>query len=759
MKKSWLIAGAVIAVIVFALVLIYTNPGQKQTTSTPPETPSKPPEAAAPQLHVTTAVLNFEGAAPANQSFDIHNTGGGTLTWTARADQPWIKLSTESGTAPATVTVSVDPSGLSAGTHQAQITINAEGQPAKIIAVALVLPTAIPPTIPKGEIKNPDTYVVVGIGDFIDTLDPAAAYDTGSGSIIFNIYETLIFLDGPHPDKFVPWLATAVPSLDNGLIQDDGRTYLFPIRQGVKFHYGPVKDAQGNVIPGSGILTPQDVEYSFERGMLQDRAGGPQWLLLEPLLGVSSIFDLARHVEAELHGKAPGQIKSLDDVSPEGLQEVCRRVKATVEVENGNAVFHLKEPFAPFLQILVGFWGSILDREWVMSEIKDPSGRLVKKAGWDGSCQTWRKFYDLPTEESELFNVTNGTGPYILERWRREEEIALKIYKDYWRERPAHLNVNIKFNREWTTRLLQLQNGDADSVSILARNRDQVYPLVDQGLVVMYKDLPDQCLSFWMPNQKVAPENNPYIGSGQLDGNGIPPDFFSDLDIRKAFAYAFDWDTYITEALEGDSVQAKTIMIKEVFGYNPDVPYYRLDLEKATEHLKHAWGGQVWEKGFKFFMPHTPGGSRVALDILKQNLENINPKFKLEALEVQGTQQTQDFNNDKIPFDGSGWCQDYHDPHNWAYPLLGSTGYFGRFLDIEPNLQKQLDDLILQARRELDPDKRKELYYQIEQFNYEQALLIPIEQGVFKRFTRSWIKGFFWNMAYVGTYYWYLWKE
>jgi peptide/nickel transport system substrate-binding protein len=686
MRRSWLISGAVLTSIVFALALTLTSCQQKPSAPPPPETATQPPETTpkppAPQPPETPPSIEQPPQGPQ--------------------------------TSPATV----------------------------------------PPT-PRPEVKNPDTYVVVAIGDFIDTLDPAAAYDTGSGSIIFNIYETLIFFDGPHPDKFVPWLATAVPSLENGLIRDGGRTYVFPIRQGVKFHYGPVKDANGNEIPGSGILTPEDVEYSFERGMLQDRAGGPQWLLLEPLLGVSSILDLARQVEHELHGTDPSTIRSIDDVSPEGLEEVCRRVKATVEVEDGTVVFHLKEPFAPFLQILVGTWGSILDKEWVMTEIKD----INKKAGWDGSCDTWRKFYDPPTEESELFNVTNGTGPYILERWRREEEIALKIYKDYWRERPAYLNVNIKFNREWATRLLMLQNGDADAVSILARNRDQVYPLVDQGLVTMYKDLPDQCMSFWVPNQKVNPDNNPYIGSGKLDGDGIPPDFFSDEDVRKGFAYAFDWDTYITEALEGDSVQAKTIMIKEVFGYNPDVPYYSLDLEKATEHFKRAWGGQVWEKGFKLFMPHVPGGSRVALDILKANLEKINPKFKLEALEFQGTQITQDFNNDKIPFDSSGWCQDYHDPHNWAYPLLGSTGYFGRFLDIEPNLQKQLDDLILQARRELDPETRKALYYQIEQLNYDHALIIPIEQGVFKRFTRSWVKGFFWNMAYVGTYYWYLWKE
>ncbi len=231
------------------------------------------------------------------------------------------------------------------------------------------------------------------------------------------------------------------------------------------------------------------------------------------------------------------------------------------------------------------------------------------------------------------------------------------------------------------------------------------------------------------------------------------------MDVRKGFAHAFDWDIYIKEALEGDSVQVKTIMLKELSAYNNEMAYYQLDLEKAAEHFKKAWGGQVWEKGFKLWMPHISGGSKTALDILQKNLASVNAKFKLEISEIQSTQDTQDFNNDKKPFDTAGWCEDYHDPHNWAYPLLGSTGYFGRFLEHDPALQKQIDDLILKARGELDPEKRKQLYYEIEQINYDHALLIPIEQGVFKRFTRSWVKGFFWNMAYVGTYFWYLRKE
>ncbi|RLE08178.1 ABC transporter substrate-binding protein, partial [Candidatus Aerophobetes bacterium] len=127
------------------------------------------------------------------------------------------------------------------------------------------------------EIKNPDTIIEATIGT-VDSLDPAWAYDTASGEVIFNIYETLIFWDGTRTDKFVPMLATKVPSVENGLISEDGLTYTFPIRKGVKFHNGEP-------------LTPEDVEYSFERAMVQDRDGGPVWMLYEPLLGIQSSRD------------------------------------------------------------------------------------------------------------------------------------------------------------------------------------------------------------------------------------------------------------------------------------------------------------------------------------------------------------------------------------------------------------------------------------------------------------------------------------
>ncbi len=59
---------------------------------------------------------------------------------------------------------------------------------------------------------------------------------------------------------------------------------------------------------------------------------------------------------------------------------------------------------------------------------------------------------------------------------------------------------------------------------------------------------------------------NNFIGSGKLDGNGIPANFFSDPHVRKAFAYCFDWDTYIKDVEQGYGTQANDVMLIGMIG-------------------------------------------------------------------------------------------------------------------------------------------------------------------------------------------------
>jgi uncharacterized protein (TIGR03437 family) len=67
------------------------------------------------------------GTAPPAQSIQITNSGSGTLAWTATASASWFTVSPASGTAPSTLSVSVSPAALSAGTYTGSVQISSSG--------------------------------------------------------------------------------------------------------------------------------------------------------------------------------------------------------------------------------------------------------------------------------------------------------------------------------------------------------------------------------------------------------------------------------------------------------------------------------------------------------------------------------------------------------------------------------------------------------------------------------------------------------
>ena len=142
-----------------------------------------------------------------------------------------------------------------------------------------------------GEVKNPDTFTTVSIGD-PQELDPAHAYDTASGAVIMNAYETLVWYERERTDKLKPMLATEVPTQANGGISPDGLTYTFNIRQGVKFHDG-------------STLTADDVVFSIKRLVVMNLADGPAWMYTE-ILNESGIQKIDQYtVQFTLTESAP----------------------------------------------------------------------------------------------------------------------------------------------------------------------------------------------------------------------------------------------------------------------------------------------------------------------------------------------------------------------------------------------------------------------------------------------------------------------
>ncbi|MCA9838298.1 MAG: ABC transporter substrate-binding protein [Trueperaceae bacterium] len=102
--------------------------------------------------------------------------------------------------------------------------------------------------------------MVVTYKDDIATLDPAIGYDWQNWSIIKSMFDGLMDYE-PGTTKLVPHLAESYS------VSEDGKTYTFKLRSGVKFHNGRE-------------MTADDVKYSLERTLNPDTRSPGQGFFL-----------------------------------------------------------------------------------------------------------------------------------------------------------------------------------------------------------------------------------------------------------------------------------------------------------------------------------------------------------------------------------------------------------------------------------------------------------------------------------------------
>ncbi|MBN2115211.1 MAG: ABC transporter substrate-binding protein [Anaerolineales bacterium] len=629
--------------------------------------------------------------------------------------------------------------------------------------------------------KDPTTFVYVTFGE-PDLLDPALDYETAGGEILQNVYETLVTYKGNSLSEFEPLLAESYE------ISEDGRTYSFQLHQGIKFHDG-------------ADMTASDVSYSFVRGMLQGGGSSPQFLIVEPFYGVgttdiSEMVEVAQMfgLEALADGVSTEELDAInaDDVSlyddveamqavdPEILVGVCEDLYSRFEVDDsaGTVNMTLALPWAPFISTIAGYWSSAMDQDWVAAQ-----------GGWDGSCETWQNFYAMQPENDPIYDKTNGTGPFILDRWTPGEELVMVRNDNYWRE-PAKLErVVIQQVDEWSTRFAMLQAGDADAGAVPVENRSQMDALVGEVCnwdtaandyacettddskpfrVTLGRSTNTRSDIFFNFNVANPDGSNTYLGSGQLDGNGIPVDFFSDVHVRKAFNYCFDWDTYIGDIFNGEAIQSTSLVIEDMPGWNADDPYYSFDLAKCEEEFKLAdvdkdgipagedEEGDIWTTGFRMSGTYNQGNTtrQTLVELLSANINQVNELFIMESVGLPWPAFLRSLNARLAPIFFVGWHEDIHDPHNWYVPYL-VTFYASR--SSVPN--DKYIPLINAGVLESDPAARNEIYRELNQLVYDDPPGIIGVLGTTHGFMHRSVKGVNYNQNYSNLYYYPIYKE
>ena len=169
-----------------------------------------------------------------------------------------------------------------------------------------VIVTATPEPVVEKEFASadPSTLVYTTFGE-PDTLDPALDYETAGGNILANVYESLVFYNRERADEFVPALAEEVPSAENGLISEDGKTYTFNIRQGVTFHLKHRSRTQP-------ALQLAILARAVAEALVDGKVGHPQLSAVgrQPAQGnVRDLFlESGLEIDRHLVGKLPGGI-------------------------------------------------------------------------------------------------------------------------------------------------------------------------------------------------------------------------------------------------------------------------------------------------------------------------------------------------------------------------------------------------------------------------------------------------------------------
>lgn len=553
-----------------------------------------------------------------------------------------------------------------------------------------------------------DSLVVAHKGE-MESLDPVYSYDGVTHGMLINVYDTLLKFKGNSLTDLEPSLSTQVPTKENGLISQDGLTYTFPIRKGVKFHDG-------------SELTPEDVRYSLLRFMLSDVSGGPSSLLLEPVLGVSSTRD------------ADG-----------GIAVSFKDAAEAVRVDGDKVIVTLKRPFAPFLSIAAR-WSYVMSKNWA-----------VQKGAWDGTEATWKEFNNFSKDASPFFAAANGTGPFKAVRWDiAAKRLTLAANENYFAGAPKLKTIYMMTVDEPSTLRLMLETGDADVAEISTKFAAQLKGNPD---VTVYENLPrlrtDPVIFFTLDINMQA---NPDVGSGKLDGKGIPADFFADKDVRKGFEYAFDYEAFLNQSMQGRGKRAFGPAPEGLVKYDAGFKRYHFDLEKAKEHFEKARDGAVWENGFKFTITYNTSGDmrQIASEILKRNVESLNPKFQIELRGVTWPAFLEKTARRQMPVWARGWVADYADAHNFYFPFGHSQG---RYALSQGYKNPRVDQLIERAVSETDFNKRNALYKQAHNLMHEDAMQIYTVHPTGLWAMRRSVKNFVDNPVYMGIYFYPMYKE
>lgn len=391
-----------------------------------------------------------------------------------------------------------------------------------------------------------------------------------------------------------------------------------------------------------------------------------RWEMPEP---TTYIFHLRN--DAKFHDGRPltardvvFTFRSILDGSVRTVKAGAYRLVTSVEApDDYTVVFKLKEVFAPFI--------------WNLA--RGGIGVVPEGSGAD-------------------FNRhLIGAGPFEFVYYTQDGEVVLKRSETYYGGKPNISEVSFKIIPEAIVRALELRKGTVD-VGLNVLTPDMVEVLKgDRGLKVVQSE----------------GTNYQYIAFNLQDP------VFSDLRVRQAMAYGIDRGSIVKYIWRDQARLATGVIPPNNWAYEPNVKVYPYDPARARQLLKESG-----HENLRFlWRTSTDDTGRLLAAVLQQQLKEIGVTMDIRSNEfatfyadvVKGNFQAYSLrwiggNNDPDIFDSIF--------HSKRIPPNGSNrGHYSN---------PRVDELVEFARHEIDIEKRRQAYQEIQRIVAEELPYISL---------------------------------
>jgi peptide/nickel transport system substrate-binding protein len=297
--------------------------------------------------------------------------------------------------------------------------------------------------------------------------------------------------------------------------------------------------------------------------------------------------------------------------------------------------------------------------------------------------------------EKEFAEHPVGTGPFMFKSWKRGQAVTLVKNPDYWRaEQPLAEEVVFMDIPDESSRLAQFRSGDLDAIS-------QPNWSALSGL-------------------EQAPElsvKNPGMANASFISLNLKEPQFKDPRIREAINLAVDREGLVSAASADYGEPAGSIL-------PPTVLYSDQNIEPTTQNIAKAKElvAEVAQSGVdpNFTLELESGAAAVEAEaqIIQQNLKEVGISVTLQPLDtstlierwlVGESEATLASNESGLP-----------DPSEYMSVSLVVIG--------KPNGAdtESMESKVADANAQLNADKRKELYYEVQEELAKELQLIPL---------------------------------